>query len=127
MGEVVLERSEALLKSDVVRRTGHELRSMTIVQRARERLRETAERLRKGSDYKWANFGLCNCGHLAQTVTHRSAKEIHEAALEKGGDWGEQAREYCGITGLAMDHILDALMNHDEKVMNHDEISSFHH
>ena len=74
-------------------------------------LRETAERLRKGSDYKWANFGLCNCGHLAQTVTHISAKDIHEAALEKGGDWGEQAREYCGTTGLAMDHILDSLMS----------------
>ena len=81
-------------------------------------LRETAERLRKGSDYKWANFGLCNCGHLAQTVTHKSPKAIHEAALARAGDWGEQAREYCGSTGLEMDHILGALMalglNHDD-------------
>jgi len=81
-------------------------------------LRETAERLRKGSDYKWANFGLCNCGHLAQTVTHKSPKAIHEAALARAGDWGEQAREYCGSTGLEMDHILGALMalglNHED-------------
>ncbi len=73
-------------------------------------LRETADRLRRGSDYKWSNFGLCNCGHLAQTVTHRSPKEIHEAALQRAGDWGQQALEYCGETGLEMDHIMNELL-----------------
>ena len=73
-------------------------------------LRETADRLRNGSDYKWSNFGLCNCGHLAQTVTHRSPKQIHEAALQRAGDWGQQALEYCGETGLEMDHIMNELL-----------------
>ena len=76
-----------------------------------EALRETADRLRKGSDYKWSNFGLCNCGHLAQTVTHRSPQEIHEAAMKRAGDWGQQALEYCGETGLEMDHIMTQLLN----------------
>ena len=83
-------------------------------------LRETAERLRRGSDYKWANFGLCNCGHLAQTVTHKSPKAIHEAALARAGDWGEQARQYCGSTGLEMDYILGALM---DLGLNHEDIN----
>lgn len=74
-------------------------------------LRETADRLRKGSDYKWSNYGLCNCGHLAQTVTHRTPKEIHEAAMKRAGDWGQQALEYCGETGLEMDHIMTQLLN----------------
>ena len=47
-------------------------------------LRETAERLRKGSDYKWANFGLCNCGHLAQTVTHQSPKAAQISPEARG-------------------------------------------
>lgn len=74
-------------------------------------LRETADRLRTGSDYKWSNYGLCNCGHLAQTVTHRSPKAIHEAAMKRAGDWGQQALEYCGQTGLEMDHIMAQLLD----------------
>ncbi|MEC8191805.1 MAG: hypothetical protein VX127_03685 [Myxococcota bacterium] len=73
-------------------------------------LRETADRLRSGSDYKWSNYGLCNCGHLAQTVTHLSPKEIHDAARQRAGDWGQQALEYCGQTGLEMDHIMEQLL-----------------
>ena len=75
-----------------------------------EVLRETADRLKQGSEYKWANFGMCNCGHLAQTVTNRSPKEIHEAALERAGDWGQQALEYCGQTGLEIDTIMEELL-----------------
>jgi hypothetical protein len=57
-------------------------------------LRETA--LRLGSDgvvYRWSHFGHCNCGHLAQTVTRRPAREIYEAAFVRSGDWGQQARD----------------------------------
>ena len=73
-------------------------------------LRQTADRLRSGSSYRWSNFGMCNCGHLAQTVTRRSPQEIHEAAMVRPGDWGEQARDYCGTTGLEMDHIIEQLL-----------------
>jgi len=73
-------------------------------------LRETADRLKAGSDYRWANYGLCNCGHIVQTVTHRSPKEIHEAAMKRAGDWGQQALEYCGETGLEIDTIIEELL-----------------
>lgn len=57
-------------------------------------LRETAVRLRASSAvYKWSHFGHCNCGHLAQTITGRSAREIYDAAFVRSGDWGQQARE----------------------------------
>lgn len=57
-------------------------------------LRETAARLRLADAvYKWSHFGHCNCGHLAQTITRRSAREIYEAAFVRTGDWGQQARD----------------------------------
>jgi hypothetical protein len=57
-------------------------------------LRETAARLRSaGAVYKWSHFGHCNCGHLAQTITGRSAREIYDAAFVRSGDWGQQARD----------------------------------
>ena len=76
-----------------------------------EALRITAHRLESGSTYRWSNYGMCNCGHLAQTVTRLSPQELHEAALARGGDWGEQAREYCGDTGLQMDHVMEQLLD----------------
>ena len=75
-----------------------------------EALRETARRLRDGAEYRWSNYGLCNCGYLAQTVTDKTPKEIHEAALLREGDWGQQALEYCGQTGLEIDTIISELL-----------------
>lgn len=69
-------------------------------------LRKTALRLREGSAYRWSHFAKCNCGNLAQTITDYSAREIYDAAFQRGGDWGEQAREYCATSGLPMDVIL---------------------
>ena len=76
-----------------------------------EALRITAQRLQDGSQYRWSNFGMCNCGHLAQTITKLSPREIHQAAMQRPGDWGEQAREYCGATGMEMDHIIQELLD----------------
>lgn len=73
-------------------------------------LRETARRMREGGEYRWSNFGMCNCGHLAQTITDKTPKEIHEAALAREGDWGQQALEYCGETGLEIDTIIEELL-----------------
>ncbi len=75
-----------------------------------EVLRDTARQLREGKDYRWSNYGLCNCGYLAQTVTKKTPKEIHEAALAREGDWGQQALEYCGQTGLEIDTIISELL-----------------
>ena len=75
-----------------------------------EALRETARRMKQGGEYRWSNYGMCNCGHLAQTVTEKTPKEIHEAAIVREGDWGQQALEYCGETGLEIDYIIEELL-----------------
>ena len=72
-------------------------------------LRTTASRLRDGAAYRWSSFAACNCGNLVQTVTSLSAKEIHEAAFQRPGDWAEQAREYCPGTGYPLDYVFQRL------------------
>lgn len=73
-------------------------------------LRRTAARLREGAPYQWGHLGMCNCGQLAQTITQRSRREIHEAALARGGEWGDRAREYCPDSGYPVDAIIRELV-----------------
>ncbi|MCG8608238.1 hypothetical protein MJD09_25045 [bacterium] len=73
-------------------------------------LRLTAARLQNGAEYDWSHQGNCNCGHLVQTVTKLSKAEIHRLALEKAGDWGEKAMEYCPISDYPIDHIITTLL-----------------
>jgi len=73
-------------------------------------LRETAARLEAGSGYEWSHFGMCNCGNLAQVVTDLSAKQIYDAAFQRPGDWGEQAREFCPTSGYPMDYIVGKIV-----------------
>ncbi|MEQ8981280.1 MAG: hypothetical protein RL846_25275 [Deltaproteobacteria bacterium] len=73
-----------------------------------EALRQTADRLDGGAPYRWTHMGSCNCGHLVQTVTNKTAAEIHARALEKAGDWSAQAIDHCPTSGLTIDHIIDA-------------------
>lgn len=54
-------------------------------------------------------MGACNCGHLAQTVTHLDAEDIRRYALERAGEWAEQVLEFCPTSGYPMDAILSAL------------------
>jgi hypothetical protein len=54
-------------------------------------------------------MGACNCGHLAQTVTHLDAEDIRRYALERSGEWAEQVLEFCPTSGYPMDAILAAL------------------
>ena len=73
-------------------------------------LRVTAERLASGAEYRWTHMGACNCGHLVQTLTRRSPEEIRRLALEKRGEWAEQAIEYCPSSGYPIDHILGRML-----------------
>ena len=99
-------------------------------------LRQTALRLSDASvTYQWSSFAHCNCGHLAQTITQLSPREIQERALRREGDWGEQAREFarpapdygdrpaldegawepenvgaCRATGARLDSVLEAML-----------------
>jgi hypothetical protein len=72
-------------------------------------LRTTAARLLAGSQYRWSDFAQCNCGNLVQSVTALSPREIYEAAFQRGGDWGEQAREFCPSSGYPIDFVLARL------------------
>lgn len=73
-------------------------------------LRTTAARLRAGGEYRWTHMGACNCGHLAQTITKLPRAEIHRLALERAGDWGEQAVEYCPTSGYPIDHVIERML-----------------
>lgn len=74
-------------------------------------LRQTAARLADGNPYQWTHMGACNCGHLVQAITLRSAREIHALALEKQGDWADHAIEYCPTSGYPIDHIIGELID----------------
>ncbi|RMF70108.1 MAG: hypothetical protein D6743_00770 [Calditrichaeota bacterium] len=75
-----------------------------------EALRRTAARLKGGAEYDWSHQGSCNCGHLVQTITHKSRAEIHALALQKAGDWGEKAIDYCPTSRYPIDHIITAML-----------------
>jgi hypothetical protein len=72
-------------------------------------LRSTAARLQLGAQYRWTHLGACNCGHLAQTVTHLDADAIRRYAMERAGEWADQVLEFCPTSGYPMDEILRAL------------------
>ena len=76
-----------------------------------EALRATARRLESGASYRWTHMGMCNCGHLAQTVTGHPKEELHRMALEKAGDWSQQVVDYCPTSGFPMDHVITSLLN----------------
>lgn len=74
-------------------------------------LRATAARLAAGSRYRWAHQGACNCGHLAQTITRRTREELHRIAVQKAGDWGEHAVDYCPTSGYPIDAVLTEMLD----------------
>ena len=46
-------------------------------------IHKTIDRLQSGADYQWTHMGRCNCGQLAQSITHLSQAELHRLALQK--------------------------------------------
>ena len=69
-------------------------------------LRQTAQRLAGDVSYQWGHMGMCNCGHLAQSVTGLAGAEIHQSALIREGDWEQQAKDYCPTSGNLIDVVL---------------------
>jgi len=74
-------------------------------------LRNTASRIANSNDYQWGHMGACNCGFLAQEVTHLRKAEIHSRAMKGTGDWNEQLNDYCPTSGLPMDDLISELLN----------------
>ena len=66
--------------------------------------------MRTGTAYQWGHFGSCNCGHLVQTLTNLTKGEIHAAAKEKNGDWGDLSRDFCSTSGFKIDKIIKLML-----------------
>ena len=76
-----------------------------------EALRKTAQKLAHATTYQWGHMGSCNCGHLVQEVTKLTKAEIHEYAMRtRGGDWSEQAMDYCPTSGYLMDQVISIML-----------------
>ena len=74
-------------------------------------LRKTAQKLENSPHYQWGHMGSCNCGHLVQEVTQLSKAEIHDYAMRtRGGDWSEQAMDYCPTSGYLMDQVISIML-----------------
>lgn len=73
-------------------------------------LRTTAKRLQTDVHYQWSHQGSCNCGHLAQTITHLSKTDLHRAGLERHGDWEDHAEEYCATSGHHIDVVISSML-----------------
>jgi hypothetical protein len=74
-------------------------------------LRSTAARLDAEAPYAWGHLGMCNCGHLVQTLCGLPAARIHQVALERTGDWEQLANDYCPTSGYAIDALIAALVD----------------
>jgi hypothetical protein len=74
-------------------------------------LRKTAVVLAESSEYQWGHMGSCNCGYLAQQITHLKKNQIHSYAMQRHGDWNEQLNDYCPTSGLPMDDLISEMIN----------------
>lgn len=75
-------------------------------------LRKTAMVLAESSDYQWGHMGSCNCGYLAQQITHLKKNQIHSYAMQRYGDWNEQLNDYCPASGLPMDDLISEMISY---------------
>ncbi|MCB0355091.1 MAG: hypothetical protein KDD64_16275 [Bdellovibrionales bacterium] len=75
-------------------------------------LQDSAARLRSGASYEWGHVGRCNCGHLAQSITRLSDREIYSRFLPKLDEWSEHANEYCSSSGSPIETIFETLERH---------------
>jgi hypothetical protein len=73
-------------------------------------LRKTASRIASSNDYQWGHMGSCNCGFLAQAITHLRKEDIHARAMQRYGDWNEQLNDYCPTSGLLMDDLITQML-----------------
>ncbi|MCU0420127.1 MAG: hypothetical protein MUC38_10795 [Cyclobacteriaceae bacterium] len=73
-------------------------------------LRNAARKLEASPKYQWGHMGACNCGFLAQEITHLTQAEIHRRALHRYGDWNEQLNDYCPANGLPFDEVISELI-----------------
>jgi hypothetical protein len=76
-----------------------------------EVLRKTAQNIADSDNYQWGHMGSCNCGFLAQEITHLNKDQIHNTAMQGHGDWNEQLNDYCPTSGLRMDDLISSMIS----------------
>jgi hypothetical protein len=87
-------------------------------------LRKTAEKLDGGARYEWGHMGRCNCGHLVQTLTDLTDRQIAESVNHQLDEWSEHAKDYCAQTGSLVDDLFTALA---EVGFNHRDVIALEH
>lgn len=75
-----------------------------------EAIEKTIFKLANGAPYQWGHMGACNCGNLAQELTHFSKAEIHQYAMQRHGDWNEQLLDYCPTSGFPIDLMISKML-----------------
>ena len=73
-------------------------------------LRQTAKKLAQGAPYQWGHMGGCNCGNLAQELTKLTKDQIHRYAMQRHGDWNEQAEDYCSTSQMPIDLLINEML-----------------
>ena len=76
-----------------------------------EAIEKTVAKLSNGAAYQWGHMGACNCGNLAQELTHFTKAEIHRYAMQKHGDWNEQILDYCPTSGYPIDLMISKMLD----------------
>ncbi|WP_018619333.1 hypothetical protein [Spirosoma luteum] len=74
-------------------------------------LRQTARNLLQGAPYQWGHMGGCNCGNLAQELTKLNKDQIHRYAMQRHGDWNEQAEDYCSTSQMPIDLLINEMLS----------------
>lgn len=72
-------------------------------------LRNTADRLESGARYEWGHMARCNCGHLVQTITGMTDKEISCSMNHQMAEWTDHAESYCAGTSFKVDDLFRQL------------------
>lgn len=54
-------------------------------------------------------MGRCNCGHLVQTLTDLTDRQIAQSANHMLDEWSEHAKSYCTESGSDVDELFQAL------------------
>ncbi|WP_420149656.1 hypothetical protein [Spirosoma sp.] len=73
-------------------------------------LRRTAQNLKNGAPYQWGHMGGCNCGNLVQEITKLNKEQIHRYAMQRHGDWSEQAEDYCSTSQMPIDVLINEML-----------------
>ena len=73
-------------------------------------LRQTARNLKRGIPYQWGHMGGCNCGNLAQQLTKLNRNQIHQYAMQRHGDWSEQAESFCSTSQMPIDLLINEML-----------------